>query len=161
PHVVRHTYGSFPFEIYLADRLSVGWYDHDWAELPEITFLCRHKLKLGSRVFDLGAHQCVVALMLAQIVGPTGSVIALDANEHNATVGRRNQELNGIPQLRVLHAAADKQSGTLFFNTNLNGQVDDGTGNFGQVRVPAYSVDDLARQYGMPDVLFIDVEGFE
>jgi len=43
----------------------------------------------------------------------------------------------------------------------LNGQIDDGRRKWGELRVPAWSIDDLSAKYGVPDVVFIDVEGFE
>jgi hypothetical protein len=58
-----------------------------------------------------------------------------------------------------LHGAGAAKSGTLVFSRF--GSVDDGTGEWGQIEVNAYSIDDLAEQLGTPDVLFIDVEGFE
>jgi hypothetical protein len=47
------------------------------------------------------------------------------------------------------------------FNEGLNGQVDDGRGGWGKVELPARTIDDLAQDFGPPDILFIDVEGFE
>ena len=47
------------------------------------------------------------------------------------------------------------------FNEGMNGQVDDGSGEWGRREVRAVTIDDLSRQYGIPDVLFLDVEGFE
>src|SRR5271169_990693 len=80
---VRHTYGGYELELELVDPMGAGWYDHDWPELPEITLLKRHRLRRGARVFDIGAHQCVVAMMLAKTVGPDGSVLAVEANPEN------------------------------------------------------------------------------
>lgn len=159
--LVQHTYGSFPLDIWLADPMAQGWYDHDWPELAEIELLKRYRLRPGARIFDLGAHQCVVALMLAKIVGPGGRVVALEANPHNATIARRNRDLNDAPQLEIVEAAVAEKSGTLYFNHGLNGNVDDGTGEWGRQEVKSLSVDDLAAVYGIPDLLFIDVEGFE
>jgi len=159
--LVRHSYGGFPLDIYLADQLAQGWYDHDWPELPEVTVLRRHQLGVGARVFDFGAHQCVVALMLARIVGPSGRVVALEANPHNAAIARRNRDLNDAPQLEIVEAAVAEKSGTLCFNQGLNGNVDDGTGEWGRQEVKSFSVDDLTAVYGVPGLLFIDVEGFE
>lgn len=158
---VRHTYGGFPLDIVLGDPLAEGWYDHDWVETPEIDLLRRYRLQAGARVFDLGAHQCVVALMLSRIVGPTGRVIALEPNLHNVEAARRNHELNRARNLEIVQAAASARSGTLVFNLGLNGNVDDGSGEWGKCEVVCLSVDDLAAQYGVPDVIFIDVEGFE
>ena len=158
---VRHTYGGVELTIHLADPLAEGWYDHDWPELSEIALLKRHRLGPGAVVFDLGAHQCVVALVLADIVGRRGRVVAIEASPHNAAAGLRNRILNGAEQLIVVNAAAAAERGRLIVNRGLNAQVDDGSGAWGRRDVPALSIDDLTRTYGAPDVLFIDVEGFE
>ena len=159
---VRHTYGSFSLEIELVDRLGEGWYDHDWPELPELQLLQQRRcLSAGGRVFDLGAHQGLVALLLSRYVGAKGAVLAVEANGHNAAAARRNMEINAAQNCTVLHAAIAERSGKLIFNEGLNGSVDDGTGDWGQVEVNAFSIDDLAARYGTPDLLFIDVEGYE
>lgn len=158
---VTHVYGGFPLSVWLTDPLAQGWYDADWPELPEIELLKTGRLKQGARVFDLGAHQCVVAMMLSRIVGSEGQVVALEANPHNAEVGERNRALNHIARLKVLHGAAAKDPGTIDFGKGLNGTVVAGEPDWGLQRVRAYSVDELAREFGQPDVLFIDVEGFE
>lgn len=158
---VRHNYGGHELEIELVDPMGAGWYDHDWPELAEIAFLKQHRLRPGAKVFDIGAHQCVVALMLAKTVGPHGHVLAIEASPENFAAGERNRQLNGIHNCRVQHAAGAARSGMLSFNRGSNGQVDDGSGEWGKVEVQAVSVDDLAAENGEPDVLFIDVEGFE
>lgn len=158
---VQHTYGGYPLKVHLADPLGMGWYDHDWPELPEIAMLKKHKLHSGATVFDLGAHQGVVALMLLKTVEPGGKVIALEANGHNAAVAQKNKDINGAEQLVILHVAAAEEPGKLWFNKGLNGQVDDGSGEWGREEVTAYSVDALAQEFGLPDVLFVDVEGYE
>jgi FkbM family methyltransferase len=161
PRQVVHNYGSLRLTVHLADPLAEGWYDNDWDELPEIALLRQHRLKRGARVFDLGAHQCVVALMLANEVGQTGSVIAVEANPHNAKVGQRNIELNKASQARVVQAAIGEKRGTLIFNEGLNGQMDDGSGSYGRIEVDAVTIDYLSGQFGKPDVLFLDLEGYE
>jgi FkbM family methyltransferase len=158
---VTHVYGGFPLSIWLTDPLAQGWYDADWAELPEIALLKTGRLQPGARVFDIGAHQCVVAMMLSRIVGIEGQVVALEASPHNAEVGERNRALNDIAQLKVVHGAAAKDSGTIDFGKGLNGAVVAGEADWGLQRVRAYSLDELSREFGRPDVLFIDVEGFE
>jgi FkbM family methyltransferase len=158
---VTHVYGGYPLSIWLTDPLAQGWYDADWSELPEIALLKTGRLKPGARVFDLGAHQCVVAMMLSRIVGTSGQVVAVEANPHNAEIGERNRALNDIAQLKVVHGAAAKEPGTIEFGKGLNGTVAGNDPDWGLQRVRAYSVDELAREFGRPDVLFIDVEGFE
>jgi FkbM family methyltransferase len=158
---VRHHYGGYELEVELVDPMGAGWYDHDHPELPEIALLKQHGLRPGARVFDIGAHQCVVALVLSRTVGPQGFVLAVEAGRENYEAGEQNRKLNGADNCRILHAAGAARSGTVVFNLGTNGQVDDGSGEWGKVEVEAYSVDDLADRFGAPDVLFIDVEGFE
>jgi FkbM family methyltransferase len=161
PRIVEHTYGDGALRVHLGDPLGAGWYDHDWAQLPEITALRGKTLRPGARVFDLGAHQGVVAMMLAREVGASGHVLAVEPNPHNAAVARKNRELNGMTQVEVLEAAVSDRSGTVVFNHGLDGQLDDGTGAGGRMSVVSVTLDELAQRYGMPDFVMIDVEGAE
>jgi FkbM family methyltransferase len=167
PRVVTHRYASIDLQVLLNDPLAERWYDADWpelAELPELAALQRHGLAPGARVFDLGAHQCVLALVLARLVGDSGSVVAVEAGGHNVRVAERNRHLNGASNLTILHAAAgDGAMSTLRFVEDLNGRVEyrlKGRAR-GVVEVPAVSVDGLAATFGPPDAVLIDVEGFE
>jgi FkbM family methyltransferase len=159
--VVEHVYGGNPLKVFLSDPLAEGWYDHDWADLPEIDVLKRGRLRPGARVFDIGAHQGVVAAMLANVVGPSGRVVAVEASPHNSSAALRNRELNGLTQIEVVQAAASDEPGTLVFNEGLNGQLDDGTGAGGRLLVEAVTIDGLADRFGLPDVVFLDIEGAE
>lgn len=161
PRVVEHTYGSGPLRVHLGDPLGAGWYDREWGELPEIAALRRRSLVQGARVFDIGAHQGVVAMMLAREVGASGHVLAVEPNPHNAAVARKNRELNGMMQIVVVEAAVSDRSGTVIFNHGLDGQLDDGTGAGGRMPVSSVTLDELAEKYGIPDFVMIDVEGAE
>lgn len=162
PYVASHVYGGHSFRVFIGDPLAQGWYDHDWARLPEIELLASMgRLRQGARVFDLGAHQCVVALMLAAEVGRSGSVVAVEATGHNAEVARRNLALNGVGNVIVEHAVAAGKEGTVAFAASLNGHVGKTSYAFATVDLPAVTVDSLAALYGAPDVVFVDVEGYE
>jgi FkbM family methyltransferase len=161
PRVVEHTYGHGRLRVHLADPLAAGWYDHDWAQLPEVSALRGRTLRDGARVFDIGAHQGVVAMMLAREVGPSGQIIAVEANPHNASVAMKNRSLNGMAQIEILEAAVSDRSGTVVFNEGLDGQLDDGTGAGGRMSVVSVTLDELADRYGMPHFVMIDVEGAE
>ncbi|MDQ6810948.1 MAG: FkbM family methyltransferase [Actinomycetota bacterium] len=158
--VVHHTYGGHELAIALEDPVAEDWYDHDWPLTPELECLAGSRLVQGARVFDLGAHQCVVALMLSKLVGPGGQVVALEAERHNFEVSVRNRDLNAAANLEVVHAAAAANEGWLHFTGGLNGVVAK-SGRIGRTRVPALSVDRLAETYGPPGVVFVDVEGYE
>lgn len=157
---VTHHYAGEELRISLQDPLAEGWYDHDWERQPEIEMLRRGRLRSGARVFDLGAHQGVVALLISRIVGSTGEVVAVEAEPHNVRVAKENIRLNGATNLRIIHAAVADQPGRLFFAESLNGSVAPG-GRTGKIEVDAVTVDGLADRFGAPDVVFIDVEGYE
>lgn len=160
PRTVRHTYGGYPLTIRLADPLAEGWYDHDVGEPPEISALRRGRLRPGARVFDLGAHQGVLALIVSRIVESDGQVVAVEAESHNAAVARENVALNDAANLTIIHAAGGAREGELSFTESLNGMVAR-RGAPGSVTVPAVTVDGLADRFGPPDVVMIDVEGHE
>ena len=160
PRVVEHRYAGLPLRITLRDPLAEGWYDHDWDAQPEIELLRAGRLREGARVFDIGAHQAVVALLLCDAVGPDGSVVAVEAEPHNARVAEENGALNDAANLTVVAAAISDAPGSLYFSEGLNGTVLPG-GRTGKVKVPAVTIDGLAKRFGHPDVVFVDVEGFE
>ena len=157
--VVTHDYAGVELRIELSDPVAVEWYDHDWAALEEITLLREGKLRPGATVFDLGAHQAVVALVLAHVVGPEGRVVALEGDDHAAAVGRRNLMRNGELNVTLHHAAVAASDGQLSFGHD--GSVSDELSDWRADQGPARSIDSLAAEHGWPDVLFLDVEGYE
>lgn len=160
PRQVAHTYAGYPLTVQLADPLGEFWYDHDWDEPAEIFELRRGRLCQGASVLDVGAHQAVVAMILARIVGVQGAVVAVEAEPHNARIASQNVIANAITNVTVVHAAASDRPGMVSFAEGLNGNIAR-EGIPGSISVPAITVDEMALLYGCPDVVFIDVEGHE
>ena len=158
PRVVEHVYCGFPLRVNLGDPLAQGWYDHDWEDRVEIA-LARRTICSGDRVFDIGAHQCVVAMVLARLAGE-GHVVAIEGEPHNAAMAVKNVELNQMTNVTVVHSAINDTAGEVLFAEGLNGHVEPGN-PWGKVRVPAVTIDDLTRVHGQPDFVLLDVEGFE
>jgi FkbM family methyltransferase len=159
-YVAKHRYGDVALSVRIEDEMGRSWYDHDWKLPAEIALLAsRGRLTEGARVFDVGAHQGVVAMMLGTIVGRAGRVVAVEAMAHNADVARRNVELNGMEQLTVVHAAGADTPGVVHFAPRMNGHV--AAANEASVTVRAITVDELTAEHGPPQVVFIDVEGYE
>ncbi len=160
--IVEHTYGGHRLQVALVDPLSAGWYDCDWPVLPEIEHLRQSRLRPGARVFNLGAHQGVVALMLAREVGEMGHVIAVEPVAHNAETATTNRDLNAASQLTILQAAVTAECGTITFKDGLQGSALGEAANTGDsFLADAVTIDDMASRFGLPDVVFMDVEGAE
>jgi FkbM family methyltransferase len=162
PYQVRRSRSGHQFDLWITDPTAKSWYDRDSPEIPlEMTFLAQYRLRPGANVFDCGAFQCLIAMILARLVGPAGKVVAVEASPHNYEAAIRNCRLNEAANVEVINAAVSDTSDPIEFNCRANGQVDDGSGAWGKIAVPSISVDELTRRYGPPDVLFVDVEGFE
>ena len=160
PRTVRHTYDGSELVIAIADPLAAGWYDADWPDVPELVPLKASRLSTGARVFDVGAHQCVVAMILAAAVGNDGRVVAVEAEPHNVRIGRRNVTTNGFSNVEVVSAAISDKDGTVRFAASLNGSVDVQQSR-ASIEVRAVTLDSLVEHYGLPDAVLLDVEGYE
>ena len=159
---VHHAYCGIPLSVLIADPIAKEWYDRDWDELPELMLLGGSKLRQGSRVFNLGAHQGVVASIFARRVGPAGSVIAIEPNPHNVEIFSTNLRINEIDNVKILNAAAGNVLGKVPINHQLNTRlVDAAEDEDVEYIVDMTTVDHLSEKYGAPDILFIDVEGYE
>ncbi len=152
----KHTYAGVPLKIYIFDEVSRNWYDHDW-QRNEIEFLKKGKLKEGARVFDIGAHQGIVALIFSKIVGTKGNVVAVEMDKSHIQIAEINKKNNNANNLRLVHAAAGAKKGKLFFD---NDQVKIEK-NSRLISINATTIDTLTLKYGAPSVLYIDVEGYE
>jgi FkbM family methyltransferase len=154
-YVTHHSYSGVSLSVHIDDREAANWYSREWPELGELSLLSSGKLNGKALVFEIGAHQGV----LAMILGTTARrVVAVEANAHCVDVARRNISLNGIENVEVVHAACASKSGTLTF---VSDHVRRGEGGEGKCTVPALTIDELSRRFGTPDVLYIDVEGYE
>jgi FkbM family methyltransferase len=159
--VVEHEYGGLRLKVMLADPDGTTWYGRDWPRLPEVQLLARSRLRPGATVFNVGAHQGIVALILAGEVGASGRVVAVDPNPVNVELIETNARLNGASQIRVIAAAVAELCGTLRFGVNLNDRVQTQSDSAASMVVSATTLDQLAAEHGRPDVVFIDVEGSE
>ncbi|MBI4924713.1 MAG: FkbM family methyltransferase [Bdellovibrio sp.] len=160
---VKHTYEGYELSVYISDPIAKEWYDKsDWKNQPEYSLLKKHQLKSGSTIFDLGAHQGVIACILGNIIGNNGQIIAVEANPKNVEIAKKNINANKLAEVIFpIHAAVAAHNGFLFFNENFNGQVCNNGNRLGKTQVPAIAIDSLTEKYGRPDIVVIDIEGYE
>jgi FkbM family methyltransferase len=159
--VVSHRYGSHNLHMNIYDRVAGEWYDKDWALPPEIEFFLRDQIPRDGRVFDLGAHQCLIAMLLARELVPEGAVVAVEANQHNAAIAKSNIEINSADNVEVVHALISKTSGKAHADFSFNSRARQGVDALVSEAIDALSIDELSELKGWPDLVYLDIEGFE
>lgn len=159
--VVSHRYGSHNLHMNIYDRVAGEWYDKDWTLPPEIEFFSHDQIPRNGQVFDLGAHQCLIAMLLARDLVPDGSVVAVEANQHNAAIAKSNVEINSADNVEVVHALIAKTSGKAHADFSFNSRAKQGVDALVSEAIDALSIDELSELKGWPDLVYLDIEGFE
>lgn len=158
PYVAEHSFGGQKLKVVIADPVAQKWYDTGVDQLPEIDMLRRFDLS-GRTIFDLGAHQCVIAMVLGRLTGPRGSVIAVEANAHNHKIALRNIALNGASHVTCLKGIVSSGRINVSIDGGLNGRARKASDATPPLEV--MTIDGLAGTYGAPGLVFLDIEGHE
>lgn len=153
----------------LSPHLILDGYWEYWCT----NFMLR-RIRPGHVAWDVGANLGYYALLMADLVGPEGRVLALEPNPRLAELAARSLSLGGFwaPRAEVRRlAASDESDRTLRFRAALadpkNGRLvagaapaeDGGDDDELDIAVRAMRLDDLTD--GAVDFLKIDVEGAE
>lgn len=116
----------------------------------------------GDLVFDVGAHAGLFAVMAAR---RGAKVVAVEPDPHVARFLRANVE--GLDAHVVEAALTDEPTAILWrvaSSTQTSSLIRDAAEDFGEVEpvdVDTVSFDDLVARFRMPDVLKLDVQGYE
>jgi len=128
------------------------------------------ELSVGDVVLDLGAYSGLTSILFDQIVGPSGKVIAVDADLENIKYIRKNVRLYGGVTGRTIeveHGAVWENDGELEFSSE--GSMGSSAASIvGRERgalskVSCFTLTSLAERHNLDRVDFIkcDVEGAE
>ncbi len=120
------------FSIYTQmDDAAVGRYVREDDYERDVSALFRARLRPGDHVLDLGANIGYFSMLSASLVGPAGSVIAVEPNPANARLVEASRRANGFDTVLVAQVAAGLSPGLLVLNrSHSNGTtsaVPDGT----------------------------------
>src|SRR5579871_2307815 len=134
--------------------------------IEELNFL-RAYTPDGGGFVDIGANVGTYALVLAQKVGRSGTVVAVEPHPVAHARLAFNRTASSLPQVRLVAAAAGPSDGELLIETdggNLGAShVVNGKSSGRAIRVPALTLQRILTDAGVTkvDALKIDVEGFE
>jgi FkbM family methyltransferase len=123
---------------------------------PVITRFIKARLRPGDLFVDVGANIGYYTLLAAKLVGPGGSVVAIEASPRIVTLLEENIRLNGFTNVEVIQAAvADRRKRVQVFAA--------GAGNLGQSTIVASTAAALAAPveaeidaYALPGLVGIE-----
>jgi FkbM family methyltransferase len=136
---------------------------------PEVQEALRRTVSSGAVVYDVGANVGFFSLLSAKLAGPGGRVEAFEPVPHNAAAIRANAALNGLETIRVHQVAVSDHDGTgqvcIPVEASWAHLMDRGQ-HPATEKVISVQLTVLDDQIGAgllprPDVVKIDVEGFE
>ncbi|TXI03066.1 MAG: FkbM family methyltransferase [Rhizobium sp.] len=137
-----------------------------------LTLFCARNVKRGMTAIDVGANFGYYSLLLAELVGAKGELIAVEPNPHAADFLFRSVELNGLlGRTRVerlalgnvisgeasLYVPHNEPKNALIVEDNFLPRAEDGA----IVKVPVTTLDRLAASCARVDFIKIDAEGAE
>jgi FkbM family methyltransferase len=115
----------------------------------------------GGTYVDVGANVGTLAAAAAARVGPSGRVVAVEANPTIAGFLQENMRLNGFGHVQVHNRAVGSAPGTIRVSQRRADDMNFVSAEGDGVTVEMTTLDDLAGDLGSIDLLKIDVEGFE
>jgi FkbM family methyltransferase len=139
---------------------------------PEICRLLVYLVQAGWLVADVGAHEGFMTILMANLVGSGGRVVAFEAFPENAQRIRRNVVINGYQHTVVVENAAvtdgPRQAVALFpgrhrvsFEWNIVGHDLAGTDHPAELKVMGTSLDEYFSGDSPLHFVKIDIEGAE
>jgi FkbM family methyltransferase len=138
---------------------------------PALLRLAAEVVRPGDTVWDIGANMGLFSLAAAVLAGPEGRVLAVEPDTDLAGLLRRSAARGlGHAPVEVLPAAVSDGLSVARFNVARRNRATSHLAGFGSAMaggvrstqlVPTVTLDWLAAQFPVPDVLKIDVEGAE
>ncbi len=161
PHVVERRLAGVSLKLLIASEEAGNWYGHPDEPAADSNELLRCRElgipRRGDVVYDVGAHHGVYSSWFAQRVGSGGAVIAFEPAREAFEVIGRNARLNGLDNVRPIHAVVGDRPGPVAFD---DASLSVAAGAVAQATdVAELTLDDFDGP--APDMLKIDVEGYE
>lgn len=128
--------------------------------------ILEHLLKKGDVFVDVGANIGLMSIFAAQEVGPSGKVIAIEANPNTAEILSRNLSINNLSSVQVMQCAIGNSLDSIKIYDNFD--VNRGASSVippekltDSYQVSQTTLDKALFGRLMPSIVKIDVEGAE
>jgi FkbM family methyltransferase len=161
PYSITKTVQGKSFSFCIGDETGELWYGPEKDPVyTELAFIQDHMLSHGDVVFDVGSHHGLHTICMSR---HAARVVAIEPNPHNVSILKKNVALNRLQNVAVRQAAVGESCGRtiLLQDSSQGGVLSRDTATLPTIEVGVLSLDRLADEYGFPQLLKIDVEGFE
>lgn len=133
---------------------------------PHVAAAFEKLLAHGDYVVDVGANIGFFSLLAAHLVGPSGSVLAIEPNPRNARLLEMSRRANGFENITILQVAASDRLGLLaLYSGGSNGTTaptpESGADLLSATSVAALPLDRLVDTDRKVSLIKLDVEGAE
>jgi FkbM family methyltransferase len=133
---------------------------------PNVTAVFRERVRQGMHVLDVGANIGYFTMLSASLVGPTGSVIAIEPNPESAKLLEASRRANSFQNVTVFQVAAGRAPELLVLHGNYSNAMtsavpDEASELISSITVPSFKIDELVPRERKIDFVKIDVEGAE
>jgi FkbM family methyltransferase len=136
----------------------LGWMGENQA------ILLRRLVRPGTQVVDVGANIGLYSLLLAQLVGRSGSVMAFEAEPNLFAILRENCAINGATNIVAFQCALGRANALASFQRSAfhsgDNRLGDALVGHEAVEVKVERFDDI-QPGSKPDFVKIDVQGHE
>ncbi len=157
----------------LDERLGIQLQMNGYWEMSITEFVAR-SLKPGMTAVDIGANYGYFSLLMSTLVGPKGSVYAIEANPHLASLIQKSIKLNGVKdRVQVINKAitdyASEAAEFIYCEDHfMNGGLEETKDQeriealqLKRIAVQTTSLDEQLADAGAIDFMKIDIEGSE
>lgn len=128
-------------------------------------YLAEFNLRAGDVVLDVGAYCGMSTVFFARAVGPSGAVLAVEADPQSFKCLQENAQASGLGNIKCTWAAIWHSAGTVEFQAEASlgsAVAAAGTRQDRTVAVPSMTLADAAASLGRPVThIKMDVEGAE
>lgn len=169
--IVSKPYGNYAMKIYYEQTQHLMFlFKKAIIYEPIIQKKAKKYIQESNLVFDIGGNIGQYALVFSKIVGDSGRVITIEPDYKNYSFLQFNININNFKNVLCLKCGISDTSGVIKFfrDTETGGR----TGSFDEKfvmknfkgfteEVETRTFDSLIDDFGVPDFVKIDVEGFE
>ena len=127
--------------------------------------ILRQEIKKGMIAVDIGANVGYVTLIMAELIGPSGGVYAIEPDPRNFSILTKNIEANGYTGF--VHAYKMGISNThgvsklhISDKSNLHSLSATPNSKY-SINIPVSTLDEFMKDKGYPDFIKMDIEGHE